>query len=71
MKVDEMRDPSEKLVVESRSGLDAPKLKEPPPLSGGSKARPLGKRVRQPGGAEELGAYRAVLCCSFEVEPDQ
>ena len=70
MKVDEMRDPSEKQVVESASGLDPHNLKEPPLLPRGSKARLMGKRVRQAREGEELGAYRAVLCCSFEVESD-
>ena len=71
MKVDEMRDPSEKLVVESGSGLDTRNLKEPPPLPRGLKARLQDKRARQAGEGEESGAYRAVLCCSFEVEPDR
>ena len=70
MKVDEMRDPSGKRVVESASRLDAHNLKEPPPLPRELEARLQGKRVREAGEGEELGAYRAVLCCSFEVETD-
>ena len=71
MNMDEMRDPSEKPAVESASGLETRDLEEPPPLPRALKARVQGKRVRQAGEGKELGAYRAVLCCGFDVEQDQ
>ena len=70
MKVDEVRDPSETQVVESASGLDVPNLKEPPPLPRGLNARLKGERVRHAREGEQLGRYRAVICCRFGDEPD-